>query len=133
MRDHPGRHGTQASWELGCRCDDCQLAHVDYQAIYSPSRDCSPQPGGNPHPPPGPWALEAACLGMPPDLFFPDRGGGDEGRPAKAAKRICYGCKVRWECLAYGLGETHGIWGGYAPRERRAMRRRRAERRKEAA
>ena len=29
---------------------------------------------------------------------------------------------VRDECLLYGLDEPYGLWGGYSPPERRAMR-----------
>lgn len=65
------------------------------------------------------WMIEAACLGMDPDTFFPERG---ESSPK--ARRVCGGCAVRAECLDHALrfGERHGIWGGTTERERRPLR-----------
>jgi uncharacterized protein (TIGR02391 family) len=60
---------------------------------------------------------------MDADLFFP--GVGDD---QTAAKGICAGCLVRAECLAFGLREGEGIWGGQNGRERRKLRGRRAGR-----
>jgi WhiB family redox-sensing transcriptional regulator len=70
-------------------------------------------------PEPQPWAAHAACRGANPDLFFPPKGG-----PATPAKAYCARCPVRPECLDYAItaGETHGIWGGLAERERRQVR-----------
>jgi len=55
-------------------------------------------------------------------MFFPDR-----GESAEPARRVCAGCPVREPCLDYALGKgiTHGIWGGLAERDRRALRSRR--------
>lgn len=39
------------------------------------------------------------------------------------ARAICAGCPVREACLAAGIAEDHGIWGGLTPRERRVLRR----------
>jgi WhiB family transcriptional regulator, redox-sensing transcriptional regulator len=68
------------------------------------------------------WQKQAACLGLDPDLFFPDRGDMDRVREAKA---VCGRCPVRSACLDYALkaGEKHGIFGGKSERERRQMRR----------
>lgn len=73
---------------------------------------------GAPRPP---WRDAAACRGMDPALFFPER-----GTPTADAKAVCRTCRVRSECLADALDarERFGIWGGYSERERRAMRRR---------
>lgn len=70
--------------------------------------------------PAGDWTDAAACLGLDPDLFFPERG--EDVAPAKA---VCAGCPVREDCLDYALdnGERHGIWGGLSERERRRIRR----------
>jgi WhiB family redox-sensing transcriptional regulator len=40
---------------------------------------------------------------------------------------VCAGCPVREPCLDYALSyeTTHGIWGGLAERDRRALRSRR--------
>lgn len=69
------------------------------------------------------WQLAANCLGVDPDLFFPER-----GASTKEAKAVCQGCEVRDECLEYALanGEKFGIWGGLSERERRRIRRQRA-------
>ena len=68
------------------------------------------------------WQDEANCLGVDPDLFFPER-----GASTREAKEVCRGCVVREECLEYALvnGEKFGIWGGLSERERRRMRRQR--------
>jgi WhiB family redox-sensing transcriptional regulator len=59
------------------------------------------------------WQDQANCLGVDPDLFFPERGA----------------CVVRGDCLEYALanGEKFGIWGGLSERERRRLRRQRAQ------
>jgi WhiB family transcriptional regulator, redox-sensing transcriptional regulator len=69
------------------------------------------------------WQERANCLGVDPDLFFPER-----GASTKEAKSVCGGCEVRMECLEYALrhGEKFGIWGGMSERERRRIRRQRA-------
>jgi WhiB family redox-sensing transcriptional regulator len=77
------------------------------------------------------WQERANCLGVDPDLFFPER-----GASTREAKGVCRGCEVREECLEYALahGEKFGIWGGLSERERRRVRRQRAlERRRLAA
>ena len=52
------------------------------------------------------WMLRAACRGMDPDLFFPER-----GEITDACKTICRGCPVRLDCLDYAMvnGEHHDI------------------------
>lgn len=69
------------------------------------------------------WQERANCLGVDPDLFFPER-----GASTREAKGVCRGCEVRVECLEYALdnGEKFGIWGGLSERERRRVRRQRA-------
>jgi WhiB family redox-sensing transcriptional regulator len=69
------------------------------------------------------WQERANCLGVDPDLFFPER-----GASTREAKSVCRGCEVRLECLEYALaqGEKFGIWGGLSERERRRVRRQRA-------
>jgi WhiB family redox-sensing transcriptional regulator len=67
------------------------------------------------------WEL-SNCLGVDPDLFFPER-----GASTRAAKAICGECLVRAECLEFAIttGEKFGIWGGMSERERRRVRRER--------
>ena len=76
------------------------------------------------------WQDYANCLGVDPDLFFPER-----GASTREAKEVCRGCVVREECLEYALanGEKFGIWGGMSERERRRIRRQRALARRAAA
>ncbi len=68
------------------------------------------------------WQRKANCMGVDPDLFFPER-----GSSTREAKEVCRGCVVREECLEYAVtyGEKFGIWGGLSERERRKIRRRR--------
>src|SRR3990170_4329007 len=63
------------------------------------------------------WQDSARCAGAGLELFFPD--GGDTRR----AKAFCAGCPVWGECLAYGLDEDHGVWGGLNLAERARLRR----------
>lgn len=69
------------------------------------------------------WQDFSNCLGVDPDMFFPER-----GASTREAKEVCRGCVVREECLEYALimGEKFGIWGGMSERERRRIRRQRA-------
>jgi WhiB family redox-sensing transcriptional regulator len=71
------------------------------------------------------WHAHAACLGHPPDLFFPDHR--NCIRQVRQAKAICATCPVTSECLAFALeqDETFGIFGGLTPVERGAVRSRR--------
>jgi hypothetical protein len=52
-------------------------------------------------------------------VFFPGR-----GELAEPARQVCAQCPVRQPCLDYAIshGITHGIWGGLAERDRRALR-----------
>lgn len=70
------------------------------------------------------WQDQANCLGVDPDLFFPER-----GASTREAKEVCRGCVVRNDCLEFALenGEKFGIWGGLSERERRRLRRQRAQ------
>lgn len=67
------------------------------------------------------WQDRANCLGLDPDLFFPE-GRSFVNRGAYAeARRVCAFCEVREECLAYAKARhiTTGMWGGQTPHERR--------------
>ena len=69
------------------------------------------------------WQRQANCMGVDPDLFFPER-----GASTREAKEVCRGCVVREDCLEYALAnsEKFGIWGGLSERERRRIRRARS-------
>lgn len=73
------------------------------------------------------WQAYANCLGVDPDLFFPER-----GASTREAKAVCSRCVVRTECLEYALNnaEKFGIWGGLSERERRRIRKLRAQQRR---
>lgn len=65
------------------------------------------------------WMEHAACANpkLDPDLWFPNN-----GRVPEAARNICnYICPVQAECLAYGLRDPNGIWGGVSETERATM------------
>jgi hypothetical protein len=66
------------------------------------------------------WRELAACRGLHPDLFHPER-----GTDTRTPKQVCADCPVTAECLAFALVnfEKHGIWGGMSERERRTLRR----------
>lgn len=65
------------------------------------------------------WSHRAACKGFDPEWMFAD------GAEARYAKKVCRGCPVVNDCLAYALDQRidFGVWGGMTARERRAMRR----------
>jgi WhiB family redox-sensing transcriptional regulator len=75
------------------------------------------------------WQRQANCMGVDPDLFFPER-----GASTREAKEVCRGCVVQQDCLEFALAnsEKFGIWGGLSERERRKIRRRRALERHDA-
>lgn len=66
------------------------------------------------------WAGFGSCVGVDPDIFFPERG--DDTSRARA---VCRVCPVRDECLSWALEsrQCFGIWGGMTPSQRRRLRR----------
>jgi len=40
------------------------------------------------------WQSRANCMGVDPDLFFPER-----GASTREAKEVCRGCVAREDCL----------------------------------
>lgn len=65
------------------------------------------------------WKKDAACKGMTA-LFWPPRGANEI---ADRARAICATCPVAMECLAFGLYEREGIWGGLSVKPRRRIAR----------
>lgn len=66
------------------------------------------------------WRANAACVGLPLEIFFGPSEGDYDPRQAKA---ICRGCPVRRECLDYAVSAEevallHGVWGGKSHKER---------------
>lgn len=78
---------------------------------------------------PGPWVYEAACAGMDPELFFPERG---DSASVRKAREVCDRCPVQLECRRYATRarERWGIWGGTSFNERSGKTGRIAARRK---
>jgi WhiB family redox-sensing transcriptional regulator len=79
------------------------------------------------------WQAQALCAGMGPDLFFPVGERAEQSvQEIQAAKAVCAVCPVKLHCLVFALGtnEEDGVWGGYTPSERRALKRIRKRRRK---
>ena len=76
------------------------------------------------------WQAKANCMGVDPELFFPER-----GASTREAKEVCRGCVVKENCLEFALanGEKFGIWGCMSERERRRIRRARALARRQLA
>lgn len=74
------------------------------------------------------WWANANCAGTDPALFFPElmADGGTQRQAGDLyleAKQVCVGCQVREECLEWGMDEVHfGLFGGYSPKERRALK-----------
>jgi len=60
------------------------------------------------------WWRQARCGAQGPGMFFAD----DAGRSAKA---LCAMCPVRGDCLAAGLEEPDGVWGGLGRADRRRL------------
>lgn len=57
------------------------------------------------------YATRGSCLGHPHHMWFPELG--DPGNGAVQAKKICFTCPVKVECLEYGIDtKSYGIWGG---------------------
>ena len=76
------------------------------------------------------WQARANCMGVDPELFFPER-----GSSTREAKEVCRGCVVRGDCLEFAIAnsEKFGIWGGMSERERRRVRRARLSQQREVA
>lgn len=67
------------------------------------------------------WRMKASCREHPdPDLWFPEPMMQDNYR---LAKRVCYECPVRTECLTWALAnnEVFGVWGGFTEYERYSL------------
>lgn len=82
-----------------------------------------------------PWEFDRPlCAEIGPLPFFPDpdeTGVRDTATLAmQAAKRLCGRCDHVRECLEWALttGETHGIWGGTSPAERKSLKKKRTQR-----
>lgn len=61
------------------------------------------------------WIDEAICPQTDAEEFYPE-----QGASAAVAKAVCRDCPVRIPCLQFALdnSESHGVWGGFTPKER---------------
>lgn len=70
-----------------------------------------------------PWWEQAACAGLPTDLFFGDA---RDHTDRAAAVRVCQSCPVRNECLeddlaTLGVDEPRGVRAAMTAPERKRM------------
>ena len=65
------------------------------------------------------WLAEAACRGLNPSLFYPDKG--VDRTPAAIA--VCRSCPVQAQCLDHAIEhrEIRGVWGATTPNQRRRL------------
>ena len=59
---------------------------------------------------PGPWVVDAACVGMDNDIFFPS----ERARLNPLAFTVCESCRIRRDCYEFAIRsrQPYGIWGG---------------------
>lgn len=74
------------------------------------------------------WRVKASCRGYVVDHFDPWDADPNDGKVNPTAESICKHCPVQRDCLLEGLrndqlngGVAFGVWGGLAPRQRRAL------------
>lgn len=69
------------------------------------------------------WRSDAACRGVDPEIFHPER-----GESTAYPRSICASCPVQADCREYAViaNEKYGIWGDTSRRERRRLRNARA-------
>jgi WhiB family transcriptional regulator, redox-sensing transcriptional regulator len=113
------RHRT---WQLRTRTGQAPLAErlaATHQQLTSPPPPVEQANGERD------WRLDAACVHVDPELFFPDTG---QVPQAAQAKAVCAGCAVRGPCLAAALhgpqarDDHSGIFAGTTARQRVALR-----------
>ncbi len=73
----------------------------------------------------GIWRTKAACRDVDPEVLFVTSGEDQ----AAVAERLCSGCPVRRECLAFAMDNDvrAGVWGGVTSYRRGWMRRQHPE------
>ena len=69
------------------------------------------------------WMSKGSCVGIDPELFFPEVGAAADVR---YLKRLCRECVVLNDCRDYATArpELLGIWGGQSERTRQRNRQR---------
>ena len=75
------------------------------------------------------WRVDAACLGLDVDMFFPG-----QGEKYEEVKAICASCPVAEPCREYALSKPCtnllGIWAGEGKNTRRTVKERMAKERR---
>lgn len=63
----------------------------------------------------------ALCAEVDPELWFPERRGGEA--LYREARRICDICPEKASCLLWALAKRvpYGMWGGTTPRQRERL------------
>jgi WhiB family redox-sensing transcriptional regulator len=84
------------------------------------------------------WRDAAACRSEDPELFFPIGSTGPALAQTELAKAVCHACAVLVDCLAWVTnseppGQEAGVCAGLSENERRALKRRAARARQQAA
>lgn len=62
------------------------------------------------------WQEHSICQWQDPSLFdeFHSRAKTSDWDRVEEAQRVCAGCPVRTECLAFGVSDQQsGVWGGH--------------------
>lgn len=86
------------------------MTYEQIAEIFGPMHPLDRTPG---------WTDQAACKGMDPELFLPQRG---DNNTANTAKAVCKTCPIINDCLDYAVFHNAiGIWGGTSGRDRRHM------------
>ena len=65
------------------------------------------------------WHTQAACRGMGPADWFPDR----YAQPTRETLALCAACPVVEQCGEAGRSEPAGVWGGLTRSQRERRRR----------
>lgn len=123
----PLRLVTSNPIPLGCFAhipfdDNTTRLHETWRTVYYPPR-CRP-PRKVPRPLDHTWENAAACRGMNPNLFHPERGEHRSDREETLeAINTCLSCPVRLECLDWGMRWKLGIYGAWPAQYRLIVRR----------
>ncbi len=57
------------------------------------------------------WTMFAACRGLDPALFYPERG--EAAVADHVIRTVCAVCPVSLACLDRGMSDDQGVWGGW--------------------
>lgn len=67
------------------------------------------------------WMSESLCRKKHGDIWFPPFETTTPEINYAIAKKVCNVCPVWADCLAIGMKEIYGVWGGLTPQERLPM------------